>query len=256
VFSSCSRQTIPPYPADHPLKDKYSNIYPPSLRPYEIYGVWHFPIPSASGYIEEGKASWYGSEFHNLITSSGEPYDMHAMTAAHKTLPLGTFVKVTRLENGRNVILRINDRGPFVQGRIIDLSYGAANKLDMVKPGTASVRVEAVQLAIKKVINGKTTWQPQPFPDFRYGRFAVQIGAFATMSNAYNLKNGLLKEYEKVRISSTSCRDKTCYRVQIGLFYDLMKANQESENLKRKGYSDAFVVAIDDLNKITEIISN
>ncbi len=102
---------------------------PPPLgtqRPYQINGVWYYPIPSAEGFREEGYASWYGRDFHGRATACGEPFDMYAMTAAHKILPIGTHVKVTDKRTGRSIIVRINDRGPFVAGRIIDLSYEAA----------------------------------------------------------------------------------------------------------------------------------
>ena len=101
----------------------------------------------AKGYIQKGKASWCGSKFHGKHTASGERYNMYAMTAAHKSLPIGTYVEVTRLQNGRSVTVRINDRGPFVPGRIIDLSYKAAKELGITKRGDASVRIRVVQLA-------------------------------------------------------------------------------------------------------------
>lgn len=111
---------------------------------YVVAGHRYVVLPSASGYIERGVASWYGTEFHGLRTSTGESYDMFAMTAAHKTLPLPCYARVTNLSNGRNVVVRINDRGPFVANRIIDLSYSAANRLDMIRNGTAFVQVEVL----------------------------------------------------------------------------------------------------------------
>lgn len=102
---------------------------------------------SAEGFVQKGKASWYGSKFHGEHTASGERFNMYAMTAAHKSLPIGTYVEVTRLRNGRSIIVRINDRGPFLSGRIIDLSYKAARELGIIKKGVASVRIEAVQSA-------------------------------------------------------------------------------------------------------------
>jgi rare lipoprotein A len=111
---------------------------------YDVAGHRYVVLASANGYIERGVASWYGTEFHGLRTSTGEPYDMFAMTAAHKTLPLPCYARVTNLANGRSVVVRINDRGPFVANRIIDLSYTAAVKLDMIRSGTAFVQVEAL----------------------------------------------------------------------------------------------------------------
>lgn len=120
------------------------NLLPPSQRPYTINGETYYPLPSASGYMETGKASWYGHPFHGRRTSSGETYDMYKVSAAHKVLPLGTYVLVENLGNGKNIVLRINDRGPFVKGRIIDLSYAAASAIDVVGPGVADVRVTAL----------------------------------------------------------------------------------------------------------------
>src|ERR1700733_6010316 len=111
---------------------------------YYVGGHRYVVLPSASGYVERGVASWYGTEFHGLRTSAGESYDMFAMTAAHKTLPLPCYARVTNLSNGRNVVVRINDRGPFVANRIIDLSYSAAARLDMIRNGTAFVQVEVL----------------------------------------------------------------------------------------------------------------
>jgi len=111
---------------------------------YIVGGHRYVVLPTSAGFVERGVASWYGSEFHGLRTSSGEPYDMFAMTAAHKTLPLPCYARVTNLSNGRSVIVRINDRGPFVDNRIIDLSYSAASKLDMIRHGTAFVQLEVL----------------------------------------------------------------------------------------------------------------
>ena len=112
--------------------------------PYEVFGRKYHVLSSAEGYHERGTASWYGSKFHGRRTSSGEPYDMHLATAAHKSLPLPTYAEVTNLDNGRRVIVKINDRGPFKDNRIIDLSYGAALRLDMIARGTARVEVRAI----------------------------------------------------------------------------------------------------------------
>lgn len=111
---------------------------------YEVFGQRYFVLNSAAGYKERGRASWYGTKFNGRRTSSGEPYDMFQMTAAHKTLPLPTYVRVTRISSGKSVIVKVNDRGPFHQGRIIDLSYAAATRLDLLKEGSAEVEVEAL----------------------------------------------------------------------------------------------------------------
>jgi rare lipoprotein A len=114
--------------------------------PYEVFGRKYHVLPSSKGYHERGTASWYGSKFHGRRTSSGEPYDMHLATAAHKSLPLPTYAEVTNLDNGRKIVVKINDRGPFKDGRIIDLSYGAALRLGMIPTGTARVDVRAIDV--------------------------------------------------------------------------------------------------------------
>jgi rare lipoprotein A len=112
---------------------------------YDVMGKRYFVLSSSVGYVERGVASWYGPGFHKVRTSTGEPYDMYAMTAAHKTLPLPAYVRVSNLQNGRSIVVRVNDRGPFVGNRIIDLSYTAASKLDMLRNGTAMVEVRTIE---------------------------------------------------------------------------------------------------------------
>jgi rare lipoprotein A len=216
-----------------------------SQKPYQINGVWYYPLPSADGYVEEGLASWYGFEFHGKPTSCGEPYDMHAMTAAHKTLPLGTHVKVTNQRNGRSLILRVNDRGPFVSGRIIDLSRRAAQELGSATPGLAPVRVEAVQVAAEQQIAGNIYWKVDPVPSFRYGLFAVQIGAFRDQNNANRLKEKMQKGYTAIQILPFSDRDGSRYRVQVGSYQDILLAQEEMRRLRSNGFADAFVVAME-----------
>lgn len=136
--------------------------------PYEVRGETYYVLSTSKGYKEEGIASWYGHKFHGHLTSNGETYDMYGMSAAHKTLPIPSYVRVTNQDNGRSVIVRVNDRGPFHEGRIIDLSYAAAAKLGYHKRGTANVLVESIDLSE---------------PD-RY----VQIGAFGSLDNARNFR--------------------------------------------------------------------
>ena len=143
---------------------------------YTEFGERYCPMVSAEGFVETGIASWYGEKFHGRPTALGETYDMYAMTAAHKTLPLPTRVRVTNLENGRRLELRVNDRGPFVEGRVIDLSYSAARELGVVRHGTARVRVEALEPG------------GSPEPLIAGGAHAyIQAGAFAYRDNAVKL---------------------------------------------------------------------
>jgi rare lipoprotein A len=154
---------------------------PRGTRPYTINGRTYYPLFSADGYGEEGIASWYGGNFHGKTTANGEVYDMYGMTAAHKLLPFGTMVRVTHLENGRSVIVRVNDRGPFVENRIIDLTRAGAEQLGMIQTGTARVRVETLG-----AVPGLTPGTEQGTYDLR-GVFYVQVGAFSNPDNARNL---------------------------------------------------------------------
>lgn len=144
-------------------------------RFYEVQGSRYYVSHSADGYRERGVASWYGRKFHGRRTSSGETYDMHAMTAAHKTLPLPTWVRVTHLSNGRSIVVRVNDRGPFVDNRLIDLSYAAARELGMVEAGTGLVEVEALDFDAP-VMAGDDVAASEPL--------YMQVGAFAERANA------------------------------------------------------------------------
>ena len=170
---------------------------------------------------------------------------MYAMTAAHKTLPLGTYVKVTNLQNGNSIILRVNDRGPFVSGRIIDLSCRAAQELGSYQKGLARVRVEAVQVATEQHIGQNTYWKVDPLPSFRYGSFAVQIGAFVEQMNAQRLKEKMSGGYGSIQIFPF--HDKGCqyFRVQVGNYQDILLAQQEMRRLQGMGFVDAFVVAME-----------
>ena len=132
-------QSVPDAVPRFEPRSRYGN--PPF---YDVFGKRYYVLSSSTAYVERGVASWYGPGFHKIRTSTGEPYDMYGMTAAHKTLPLPAYVRVTNLQNGRSVVVRVNDRGPFVDNRIIDLSYTAAAKLDMLRNGTAMVEVRAI----------------------------------------------------------------------------------------------------------------
>lgn len=148
-----------PMPGEEP-RSKYGN--PPS---YEVNGETYHVLPTARGYQERGRASWYGEDFHGKRTSSGEPYNMHAMTAAHRTLPLPTYVRVANVENGREIIVRVNDRGPFVEDRVIDLSYAAATELGLIRNGTGEVEVTAIdpiEAAADKPVRGRVVASSRP----------------------------------------------------------------------------------------------
>jgi len=165
-------------------------------------------IPSLhNGHSQLGMASWYGPSFHGKPSASGEPYDMWALTAAHRTLPFGTWVQVTKVETGKRVTVRINDRGPFIKGRIIDLSYGAARELAMIGEGTADV-----SLAIVSPPNAS-------IPSIRApSRFWVQAGAFTTLMEAMTLRERLATQYDLVRVQTVNLPSGEWHRVQVGAF--------------------------------------
>ncbi|MFW5936434.1 MAG: septal ring lytic transglycosylase RlpA family protein [Desulfosalsimonas sp.] len=210
-------------------------------RSYKINGQWYHPITSSKGFRQSGIASWYGAPFHGRKTASGETYNMHAKTAAHKVLPLGTFVLVKNKDNGKQTVVRINDRGPFVRGRIIDLSYQAAKDVDMIGPGTAEVEIVAME-------KGKAdTQQTEPgHADLYSGDFTVQVGAFVRRDLAERLQNKLRQTHEHVDIKQVTRKSETFYRVRVGRFSSLENAEKIESRLIRTGYENAFAVACDD----------
>jgi len=208
-------------------------------KPYKVLGKWYQPLPHSEGFRQNGVASWYGREFHGKKTSNGEIYDMHAMTAAHKTLPLGTYVRVHNLENNRSAVVRINDRGPFVHGRIIDLSYAAADDIGIVDSGTA--RVEVVALG-KPASTGGTT-PAYAAEDYSHGNFTFQVGAFLNRENAERQKRQLEQRYNNAHITVYDRGDKIFYRVRVGRFTTLQEAEQQEAILIQDGFADAMLVA-------------
>jgi rare lipoprotein A len=225
-----SRSKVPPPPAT-----------PGQPRPYQVYGAWYHPMTDANGFEQQGIASWYGGEFHGRRTSNGEIYNMYAMTAAHKTLPLGTYVRVFDLSNHRSVDVRINDRGPFVKGRIIDLSYSAAKALGMIGPGTAPVRIVALGAPAAQQANG----QPVDFKplDYYSGNFTFQVGAFAERANAEKLVQKLGRQYKNTHMVTYFDGTRTFYRVRVGRRTKLEEAEQYERMLSQNGYPGAFIVA-------------
>lgn len=203
--------------------------YDPKTNPYTVMGHTYYPLKNAAGYDEVGKASWYGEDFHGKPTANGYVYDMYGVSAAHKTLPLGTQVRVTNLENDRSVVLIINDRGPFVNGRILDLSYGAARKLDTVERGVAKVRITAIG-SIPTTQMASTT--PSPVTSaIKY--YHVRVGAFAEWENAERTHRRLVASGFKDANITTEDRDgQRLHIVQAGSFTSRDKAERVLESLK------------------------
>lgn len=179
--------------------------------------------------VQYGLASWYGRDFHGRPTASGEIYNMYGLSAAHRTLPLGTIVKVTNLKNGRDVKVVINDRGPFVEGRLIDLSYEAAKRLDMVEDGVVPVRLEVLGRDPSYIKRVRVV-------DSGSGRFVVQVGSFLDPSNAKRLKEALRWNYKDVYIEEVSIDGRIYYRVRVGSYDRRTSAMEIGERLAREGY--------------------
>jgi rare lipoprotein A len=199
---------------------------------YDVLGQRYYVLASADGYVERGVASWYGPTFHGGSTSSGESYDMYGMTAAHKTLPLPTYARVTNLRNGRSVVVRINDRGPFVANRLIDLSYTAAAKLDMLREGTTLVEVQAITPGAPEVLT-RSAEAPPP-------ALYVQAGAFADEHNAQRLLARLQAAGLNQAFVASPLEGKTrLYRVRLGPVGTVAEYDQLAARLAALGVNDA-----------------
>ncbi len=196
-------------------------------KPYTIGGKTYYPLLSAHGYSEEGVASWYGPNFHGKQTANGERYDMYGMTAAHKILPFETRLRVTNLNNGKSIEVRVNDRGPFVANRVIDLTKAGAERLGMIGAGTARVRLESIG-AVKGLQDG----------DLK-GSFYVQIGAFSVKSNAEALKARMSR---RGGVRTVYADQVNMWRVQVGPYPSLATAENAADGLSGE-FGQAFVVA-------------
>lgn len=212
---------------------------------YRVNGETFKVLDTSYGYEERGVASWYGKKFHGRMTSSQEPYDMYEMTAAHRTLPLPTYVRVRNLKNNRSIVVRVNDRGPFVNNRLIDLSYSAAIKLDMIKDGTSLVEVKAISFddpppgsqtpaPVARVAPAETEPEENIF---------VQVGAFGEIGNArrrFTLlrDGGIASAFVHEDNSSTP----TLYRVRIGPIADAIQYDSIVEELQKLGITDTHLV--------------
>lgn len=196
--------------------------------PYTVLGKTYNILDDASGYREQGTASWYGTKFNGRKTSNGEIFDLYQASAAHKTLPIPSYAKVTNLNNGRSVIVRVNDRGPFHSERIIDLSYGAAVKLGYMEQGTAPVEVELLAIA------GVDDRRNIPLGSYRY----LQVGAYADSVVAQNLRDTLAGMLgAPVSVSSVQAGEALLYRVRVGPVSDPRQLSKLQNQLKNAGYS-------------------
>ena len=231
-------------------KSKYGN--PPS---YVVFGQRYHVLASARGYVEQGIASWYGTKFHGRRTSSGETYDMYAISAAHKTLPLPTYARVTNLKNGRTIIVRINDRGPFHNNRIIDLSYAAAIKLDIVTQGTGLVEVRAIDAASlnqpgvahktsRKDLQADTSG-PLPAAQAIENKINiyVQLGAFRHAGNAQKLRLAFsAHNLGQVSVKTFPLEAAPIYKVWLGPLNTIELADHTVAQLDQLGHHDYRIV--------------
>jgi rare lipoprotein A len=260
ILAACATTRLPPQPPPGPvpvppppadiaaIPDAVPRAEPRSLHGnplfYDALGRRYFVLPSADGYDERGVASWYGPTFHGGNTSSGETYNMYGMTAAHKTLPLPTYARVTNLANGKSVVVRINDRGPFVANRIIDLSYTAAAKLDMLREGTAWVEVRALTPGAPAVpvetpaAPAQTPPPAAPTLPLLY----VQTGAFADPANAERQLGRLHAAGLASAFVMPPPEGSQLYRVRIGPVGSVAEFDALSQRLATLGIPDARLV--------------
>ena len=229
-----------PVPRAEP-KSKYGN--PDS---YVVNGKRYYVMGSNHNFSERGVASWYGKKFHGHRTSSGETYDMYQMTAAHKNLPLPTYVEVYNLRNHRSVIVRVNDRGPFHHSRIIDLSYAAAKKLGITASGTGMVEIRTIdpnqqnepryarKSPAKKTISNNHA-------EIEY-RLFLQVGAFVSRNNAEQLRSRLLAEIDSLNVNTGYSEEKNIYRVRIGPLSSVEQADELATRIASLGFSTPHIV--------------
>ncbi len=199
---------------------------------YVIDGERYYPITSSSGFVQLGKASWYGDEFHGRKTANGEVYDMHQKSAAHKILPFNTYVKVQNLDNNTYTIVRINDRGPFKKGRIIDLSFEAAKEIGLVGPGVANVKITALR-------------KDQIDPGIKEGTFTVQVGSFGEQENAKRLGEKLRILYDYINITEfKDANNRKFFRLHVSKTHTLDSAVEIEKKLEEMGFTEAFIVRL------------
>lgn len=262
LLGGCSKQLIRPVNSKIPAPGHQAAALPKSIekkstradktekglsakdRPYAVNGRWYFPLNSVQGYKEAGVASWYGSDFHGKNTSSGETYDMFGPTAAHRTLPLNTQVKVRNPSNQKEITVRINDRGPFVKERIIDLSFESAKALGLIGPGTAWVELEALGVLMEeKAENDRKTVRLVQEIDYQRGPFLVQLGAFKEVQNALRLKEELQPDYGNIEVAEAVVKGEKIYRVRINCNDQLDEALRLQKELEGKGHTQVLVLA-------------
>jgi peptidoglycan lytic transglycosylase len=238
VISGCgsrqpiaARQPMPTVPASKPENTEVAaknSTAPPPAAPRKRRKDGSIPV--AAGHTEEGEASWYGAPFHGRQASNGEIYDMNKLTAAHRTLPFETMVRVTNQKNGKSAIVRITDRGPFVNNRIIDLSYAAARQIESIGPGVVPVRIEVLSTA----------------SDPEAGFFTIQVGSFRDQANADRLRARLAPSYSPIFIKRYGAGDSAFYRVHVGKVSGEEAAEKFGEELRSREGVVPMVIRLDE----------
>jgi len=212
-------------------------------RPYSVFGVSYRPLKTSRGYRERGLASWYGKKFHGQRTANGETYDMYAMTAAHKTLPLPSYLRVRNLNNGKSVIVRVNDRGPFHGNRIIDLSYAAATRLGIIGTGTGIVEIEGLTGDEPVTQTAARAPEPEPLPKAAAPRLYLQVGAFTSRDNAESLKLRLTgADLKSVHIKNAEIDAAPLYRVRIGPLDSVDESDRLTARVTAQGLPSPIVI--------------
>lgn len=231
------------------IADAIPRLEPKSRRgnpqSYTVFGRRYHVLQSSKGYMERGIASWYGKKFHGRKTSSGEIYDMYAMTAAHKTLPIPTYAEVENLQTGKTIVVRINDRGPFREGRIIDLSYAAAQKLGTATKGTGLVEVRAIDPLVWKSDKGQGARLSEPALPPDDIPIYLQLGAFSAKENAESLRRKAA-QHAITNVFIAAGHDGSgstpIYRVRIGPLTTVELADNMIEHLISHGFHDFYVI--------------
>ncbi|MGZ8164968.1 MAG: septal ring lytic transglycosylase RlpA family protein [Methylobacter sp.] len=252
VLCSCTTEQIKTTPVSKQIRDTIASTPPPATTRHQFRhrsilrvnkqasdnkkeapeATEEYFFPRIARYLKQGIASWYGPRFHGKKTATGEIFDMYAMTAAHKTLPIPSYAQITNLENQRSVIVRINDRGPFVGNRVLDLSYAAAKKLDIHKEGTGAVEIKALSpdQALPQLQKAAAKQKKSVY---------LQIGTFGSQKKALKLKNKIASHnLPQPEILSSTYKEATLYKVQMGPIKSTANAHKLNEQLARIGITD------------------
>jgi rare lipoprotein A len=222
---------------------KYVSYASANMRPYTIRGIRYQPLKTGKGFSDEGHASWYGEKFHGHLTANGEVYDMYKMSAAHKTLPLPSFVRVTNLKNGKQVVVRVNDRGPFHSGRVIDLSYAAALKLDVLKHGIADVKLDVIHVdQAGKITLGRSPTIGNANTDKTNKQVFIQVAALQNKKQIDKLAHGLKTLYQRTYQTRF---EQGMYKLHLGPMTNEHEADKLLNKLRNNDHPGAYKVYSD-----------